>query len=451
MTPLTVTASQFPVQLSLSQEKKFFPHEISTYIQHVNVHIKTDEDVQTHSKPPQELFLLLDTSTSMAGENKWTNAILAIESIIRNMNSEDKLHLIQYNSRSSIIFENENDQRKMLNALHALYPTGSTNLMAGFDQVITLFKKYSERLTLKRLFVFSDGQINQGVTQHEQLLKEVTYMKTIYEITICSFGIGADFDEKLMTNIADHGSGDYFFIQGADSMKKVVDIAYKGFQSLMGTNAYLKITTKNDAHIVDVYGYELKNGENQIIPIGDIRYDDMMNILFQTEVKITEKLLEQSEIDYMIIELWMTDVVDRLSKLVTSKSVLFSFSKNEEELNDLNKVIARLVELQQIQRREKEVTELLREQRVQDAIKLKQNLADQVEFTSKALYEESAWNDEDLATIEYAKLQADTMKRRSSDMVASFSSGIMKDAELAKQNEYYRKLSEKSTKMHAEL
>ena len=36
----------------------------------------------------------------------------------------------------------------------------------------------------------------------------------------------------------------YFFIRGADSMKKVVDIAYKGFQALIGTNAYLKITTE---------------------------------------------------------------------------------------------------------------------------------------------------------------------------------------------------------------
>jgi hypothetical protein len=33
-------------------------------------------------------------------------------------------------------------------------------------------------------------------------------MKNTYEITICSFGIGSDFDEKWMTNIADYGSGD---------------------------------------------------------------------------------------------------------------------------------------------------------------------------------------------------------------------------------------------------
>ena len=49
------------------------------------------------------------------------------------------------------------------------------------------------------------------LTEHAQLLNEVTSMKNTYEITICSFGIGSDFDEKLMTNIADYGSGDIFF------------------------------------------------------------------------------------------------------------------------------------------------------------------------------------------------------------------------------------------------
>jgi hypothetical protein len=34
----------------------------------------------------------------------------------------------------------------------------------------------------------------------------------------------------------------------------------------------LKITTENDAHLLDIYGHEnLKKEENEIIPIGDVR------------------------------------------------------------------------------------------------------------------------------------------------------------------------------------
>ncbi len=73
----------------------------------------------------------MDTLGSMEGGNPLTNGKIAIENLIEN----DKLHLIQYNSYSSI-------------------------------------------------------------TAHDQLLKEITSMKNTYEITICSFGIGSDFDEK---------------------------------------------------------------------------------------------------------------------------------------------------------------------------------------------------------------------------------------------------------------
>ena len=280
--------STFPIELSVSQHRKYFPHEVSTFTQHVNIEIKTGDNTERQAPPVQELFLILDTSGSMEIQHKLEQAKLAIENIIKHMNKDDKFHLVEYNSDSSIVFEDENNQASMLNKLKSLYTSGGTNLMSGFDQTKILLDKYSKRTSLKRIFVFSDGQINVGVTDHGQLLDVVKSMKSKYELTVCSFGIGSDFDEKLMANIADYGSGDFFFIRGADSMNKVINIAYKGFRALMGTNAYLKITTKNGANLVESYGYEnSKDGENEIIPIGDIYYNDNMNILLETEIKIS--------------------------------------------------------------------------------------------------------------------------------------------------------------------
>jgi Ca-activated chloride channel family protein len=439
-----VSSSNFPIELSVSQHKKYFPHEISTFTQHVNIDIRTGENTENQSPHPQELYLVLDTSGSMEGGHKLGNAKLAIENIIQNMNKDDKLHLIQYNSHSSIVFEDENDQKSMLNKVKSLYASGGTNLMAGFDQTKILLTKYSKRTSLKRIFVFSDGQINEGITAHDQLLKEVTSMKNTYELTFCSFGIGSDFDEKLMTNIADYGSGDYFFIRGADSMKKVVNIAYKGFQALMGTNAYLKITTKNDAHIVDTYGYEnLKQDENEIIPIGDIRYDDKMNILLETEIKITEKFLEQSQIDYMIIELWMTDINDRVSKLITTQTVLFSLSKNEEELKDLNKLVEYLVQLQKIQKHEKEVTRLSRTGHRREAMQAKAVLVNEINQVAAASAQFKVNTERERDTISYLTHQADTMIHRSMEMNKLFDDEEITDEELALQNEYHSKLNTK--------
>jgi Mg-chelatase subunit ChlD len=65
----------------------------------------------------------------------------------------------------------------MLKKLKSIYASGGTNLMSGFDQTKILLNKYSKRISLKRIFVFSDGQINEGIMAHDQLLKEVKSMK----------------------------------------------------------------------------------------------------------------------------------------------------------------------------------------------------------------------------------------------------------------------------------
>jgi Mg/Co/Ni transporter MgtE len=234
-------------------------------------------------------------------------------------------------------------------------------------------------------------------------------------------------------------------------MKKVVDIPYQGFQALIGTNAYLKITTKNDAHIVDSYGYENLKDENEIILIGDIRYNDKMNILFETEIKITEKFLEKSQIDYMIIELWMTDINDHISKLISTQSVLFSLSKNEDELNDLNKLVEYLVQLQIIQKREKEVTQLLKERRTKEALKVKEDLTNEVSHIALKSAAITATNIAEEATLSYINHQTDTMNRRSQLFQQRAAVVGVTDDELALQNEYDSKLNTRYKERHADL
>lgn len=448
---ITLASTSFPIQLSITQEKRFLPYEISTYTQHVNIRIETGSHVDIQTNLPNELFIVLDSSGSMAGANKWINAISSIKHIIQNMNTNDKLHLVRYSSDSSIVFENAHDQQAMINMLSTLYASGGTNLMAGLNQVTHLLKKYSDRLTVKRAFILSDGQINEGITDHNLLLKEIATIKKTFDITICSFGIGYDFDEKLMTNIADYGSGDYFFIKGAESMEKVIGIAYKGFQNLMGIDAYLKVINKYDARIIDIYGYEMKeDSEEQIIPIGNLRYNDMMNILLEMEVKITKELLQKSEIDYMIVELWMTDVIDRLPKLITTSTLLLSLSRDDKALNELNEIIKHLVELEKIQRREREVTKLLQEQNVKEAFLYSQSLSDQIS-ASQAKLSSMTVSEDEKATLQFTQRKVNTMARRAAAMTSSFQSGSEDSNNLAMQQAYYEKLNSRYSSAHDDL
>ena len=186
----------------------------------------------------------------------------------------------------------------------------------------------------------------------------------------------------------------------------------------------------------------MKENENEIIPIGDIRYNDKMNILLETEIKITEKFLEKSQIDYMIIELWITDINDHTSKLIDTQSVLFSLSKNEDELKDLNKLVEYLVQLQNIQKREKEVAQLLKDRRTDEALLLQSDTSQR--FT-KVLEESklASINLEDDERMAYVIQQAETMSRRSKGMEGYFDTAGITDEELLLHSHYHSKLNQK--------
>ena len=53
-------------------------------------------------------------------------------------------------------------------------------------------------------------------------LSQINEMHTNGGANFTSFGIGASFDEKLMMGIAEHGRGDYLFIEGAQDIEKKV-------------------------------------------------------------------------------------------------------------------------------------------------------------------------------------------------------------------------------------
>jgi hypothetical protein len=153
----------------------------------------------------------------------------------------------------------------------------------------------------------------------------------------------------------------------------------------------------------------------------------------------------------MIIELWMTDIMDHRSKLIATESILFSISKNEEELNDLNKLVEYLVQLQNIQRREKEVTQLLREKHTEQAYQAKKVLVDEVQKTVSSLANEKPKNEQEKETLEYIIHQANVIHRRSMSMETLFEQDGITNEELLLQNEYYTKFNAKFRKSYDDL
>jgi len=149
-----------------------------------------------------------------------------------------------------------------------------------------------------RLFLFSDGLVNHGLTSKPEIMRNVADIYEKTNIQISAFGLGEDFDEELMKGIADKGIGAYFFIENSAAIPTFVEFALKSVQQTVGTNAVIKARGTNTAVVEKFYGdHNVVKGAM----LGDLRADNTRTILARVKVSPTAE-----ESDHRILECELT-------------------------------------------------------------------------------------------------------------------------------------------------
>lgn len=217
--------------------------------------------------------------------DKLTHAIGAIVEVIESLDHRDVLHLVCYGSAVVTVFENAGlaNRQALIQQVKAIKTEGCTNLWGGVERGAELLLKHRQPEFTSRLFLFSDGLVNEGIQDKELIQKKVA--EELYDrdcIQVSAFGLGKDFDEELMKGIADSGNGAYFFIEGANSIPAFVEFALKSILKMVGMDAVVQIRGINSGLVVKFYGHhDVIKGAR----LGDLRSDNVRSLLMHMEVR----------------------------------------------------------------------------------------------------------------------------------------------------------------------
>jgi len=271
------------------------------------VTIRTPPAVHTEARAPIHIACVLDKSGSMAG-SKLSYARKATSKLIKHLNTSDALHVVTYDSKVHPLFENGDlscDGKKGLEAQVKSVRAGScTNLMAGLEAGVAALRrsrvahvsqqgrfKDSERMKKApptcRVMLFSDGLVNVGVTNRGTILGKVRGFAT-EGIQISTFGIGSDFDESLMTAIAEVGNGFYSHLKTATDIPKQVGKALSSILSLAGVESVLQLQGLGGACVTKIHS-DSDNDSADVpdlgqIQLGDLHYDNERSVLAEIEL-----------------------------------------------------------------------------------------------------------------------------------------------------------------------
>jgi Ca-activated chloride channel family protein len=174
--------------------------------------------------PGSNLVFLLDVSGSMQPPNKLPLLQKALGLLVDQLDARDSVSIVVYAGAEGLVLPPTpgSDRATILEAIARLEAGGSTAGASGLRLAYEQARAGFIPGGVNRVVLATDGDFNVGVTSPSELLDVVAQdaERGIF-LTVLGFGDGNLKDDRL-EHLADHGNGNYAYIDGLDEARKVL-------------------------------------------------------------------------------------------------------------------------------------------------------------------------------------------------------------------------------------
>ncbi|NOQ13653.1 MAG: VWA domain-containing protein [Methyloprofundus sp.] len=266
ITPDTIPRVQqtgsMEIKTRLSQTK-LVQGEMSTV--YLDVSIKPPAlEVSQSVHRASDIIVVLDRSGSMSGANKMPYAKAAIKDLLSRLNAHDRFALVSFANNaivhSSLEAVDTTRREQLLATVNNIQAGGGTNVGEGLNQALNLLTGKQQNRASKVLLL-SDGQANQGITDLPGLSRIVSQI-TRQESVLSSIGMGLDFNETLMSSLADHGMGNYAYLENLSGLGDIFTQSLNATRHIYAASSDLTLKLTNGIELIDAGGYPISKGSN---------------------------------------------------------------------------------------------------------------------------------------------------------------------------------------------
>jgi Ca-activated chloride channel family protein len=220
-----------------------------------------------------DLVVVLDRSGSMHGQ-KINDSRRAVIELLSALDPNDRFSLITYADASTIDIPltavDERTRGELMAKAAAVQPGGNTNLASGLQAAFDMLRNNRSANRNGKILLISDGMANRGVVEPDAIAA-IAAAAVNQDFGVSSLGVGADFNELLMTRIADKGAGAYYFLEDPQRIAGVFLKESQETRTAAARNIEIRIPLPEGVVALDASGYPIETqGRLALFRAGDL-------------------------------------------------------------------------------------------------------------------------------------------------------------------------------------
>ncbi|WP_338696646.1 von Willebrand factor type A domain-containing protein [Streptomyces sp. Q6] len=194
----------------------------------MRVGLATAQAPSSGERPPAALTFVVDISGSMAEPGRLDLVKESLATLTGQLGADDSIALVTFSDTAETVLPmtllgaRDGEARdRVLDAVDTLEPTDSTNLDAGIRTGYDTAVEGVRSGATNRVVLLSDALANTGQTEADVILERIADARREHGITLFGVGVGSDYGDALMEQLADKGDGHTTYVSTPADARKV--------------------------------------------------------------------------------------------------------------------------------------------------------------------------------------------------------------------------------------
>ncbi len=227
----------------------------------LQIAVSTNVDPTTLTRKPLSLVVVVDRSGSMSEDNRLEKVKSGLRTLVDNLADTDRLAIVQFDDVVDTVapFDETLDRAKLHTVINGLTPRGSTNIYGGLQQGFELATEAFSTERQNRVIFLSDGLATAGNTSTSDIIS-MSDGSIERGIGLTTIGVGLSFDVALMRGLAEHGAGNFYFLEDAAAASEVFNQELDYFVTPLALDVRVEATAGGGWTLGEVVGSTLWSG-----------------------------------------------------------------------------------------------------------------------------------------------------------------------------------------------